>query len=676
MRQIRKILQQDWAVEPKCTNVFVDFMRSEKPLGGSTYSLLQLFNKSITDKRHAITVYARFVVSVESIICSIIRRNRSMTNFNSFVVDRFFEEKVKDPTDKLQKSKWLDKVKNPEPIKPYVEDTAGKIKIKVSSLLSYYLYYAKERIDKQKLRSRSKVSGRVNLILDSIEKARNVYVHTGAVPSSSGYVGNIEDLSAMIMALFVEFYGTYAYPTFWDNCVALRNLSVETFNGLMGNLKNYWQVVKNTCGEWVDLLKGVFMLLKSCVVTILKWGAAVVAGILAMCIVYSAWERIAGTPFEDATFAEIRSVTPVEYAHLHADRAKIANKLRYNGGKNDIADQIHKRTAGFNRNAANAAYYPSRLVYALPFVLDIPLGSKCDEALSKWNNAMQNICENYSPNPSVPERYDNPPAFELYSNYFFCDFIHLRNWNRSPESKEKEMAKLQKLCQKVKSNPYMELCIVYDKEDTKLVEEIKKAIREMGGPQKQLKTCKMPLRRSPKLYVRMDNRYTNRYSSLAVSEALGAPKKQAKQTSKRGNAATAQSKATSSKQKQSESAQPKAVEKVSDQLQTMTVAFDTTPYFVYNTDRLSSSVQQQFDQFSKVLIDNPAAILMIRCGTETNEDNTNNKLLEKRWAAVANYFYQRGVKCRMEAYSQNSGSSEIELYVQMSEKMLKASEEL
>lgn len=80
----------------------------------------------------------------------------------------------------------------------------------------------------------------------------------------------------------------------------------------------------------------------------------------------------------------------------------------------------------------------------------------------------------------------------------------------SPDNKTRELQKIERLCEIVKSNSKMELYIVYnpiEDEDCAILQVATTFLKNKGMTDRQLKILKEGVDRGPKLYLRMDKRY-------------------------------------------------------------------------------------------------------------------------------------------------------------------------
>lgn len=545
-------------VNASSVDALVGFMIKEKPLGEFTYEFLRMLNRSmfvgsyeykalettvatirwvldgdsqvtINDKREEILeffddeymdirVYSHLLTSMETILKNIIIHNgvnkSEIKKFNTFIIKEFFSKVMsKNPgkEDELKKEQndWLAKIDDGELLKPKVDcEVIGDLKF-VNSLLPYYLSYAAKNIKERN--EKSPIANDVNKLKDDIENARNVFVHSGAIIKvfDGRWPISVRDFNVKIFAFIAECYSAYTKPTIWTMLSSRWVILGERIRRAQQTLTNIWKSLSEILGDWYKIVRGVFSLVWASGWSMLKCCVTMIVAVVIMSGVGLVKGAYNSVPFEEATYEDLKSVTNVEWARMHKRRADIAKKLKYEEGKSAIADKIHKRTEEFNEYASSMNGYPHILEYMLPFVADKPVFSKLDSIVS-WNNALCDIPEDYDDDGFLLPRYDNPISAEIYGNYYFCNFINLRRIISSPDNKTRELQKIERLCEIVKSNSKMELYIVYnpiEDEDCAILQVATTFLKNKGLTDRQLKILKEGVDRGPKLYLRMDKRY-------------------------------------------------------------------------------------------------------------------------------------------------------------------------
>lgn len=519
MRNIRHKLSK-YKVDSFCTNVFIDYMIRMAPLGGSTYNMLRMFNRSANDTQSSLNVFARLIAGVEPIIKKIIQDNSLYKQFNIFIVEYFFDSKYSSYNiidRENEKVRWFEKAISEADSHKFVypecsyykkEKEKDKAEPLTTSkyLIEYYLNFAIKCIKKDANRASDVYNFRTDLH-KIIEDARNEYVHTGAIIDTSTD-WSIEEFNSQIFALLAKFYvSTIQYPTILNSIAAQWRINKYRFNLFVDIVKSSWKEIKDTVEEIRVLCRSIVNLLWTWTKNVMKWGVAVAAALLITSVVYLLWNDVTSIPFEYASFEEIKSMDAVERAELHRYRARLADRLCYNDLENNSAIQVNKRTELLNTAATQDNSYPNYLVYWIPFIEDVPGYGVIEPLFRDWNNAQQEVGEiSKSRRSMMDESFDNTPVIDLYYNYYYCDFIELSYLLSYTSDKYDVLEQLERLSHIVKRNPSMEICIVYDEYESDVKEVTRIALRELGVASRQISSVEFPTYFGPKLYLRMDNK--------------------------------------------------------------------------------------------------------------------------------------------------------------------------
>lgn len=462
MRQIRKLLK-DSGISSRAIYAFLRFMFSSQPLGHSTYDTIRCVNKSLVSASNSYTTkaYSRLIISVERIMDAIIKDNGETNQFNSFVTNH----------------------------------CGNKVNLRA------YLDYAKSK--------RIKVP-------DKLEAARNTYIHHNGILNN----GKINQYCVDILRFFVEFYTKGKKIGFFYHLKSRRVVKASNFKYKLHIVENFFWDVEATIGEFGSLILKIIGLILNTIFVLFKMSIVfIIAGVI-IYFVNPQIRGLYGTPFEQASYSQVELANSNQFAELHNKRANIANSLRYYGRKSKTADKMHQRTEELNQIALSTADYPHILALHLPGIEHHPLIRLIEPQISKLDSRNMDMRKKYKAKGRVPLKYDNPPAFELLSNYYYCDYIYLNNLKRTAKMRAAELVKLEGLCQAISPSRNIDVCIAYNynsKADCMVAEEIKALFQENGVAAKRIKSCNIKFKNQPKLYIRLNNKYYNSYSDLTLS---------------------------------------------------------------------------------------------------------------------------------------------------------------
>ena len=225
--------------------------------------ILEFFDDEYRDIR----VYSHLLTSMEAMLKSVIIHNgvnkSEIKRFNTFIIKEFFSKvMLKNPgkKDELQKEQndWLAKIDGWELLKPKVDcEVIGDLK-SVNSLLPYYLSYAAKNIRERN--KKSPIADDVNKLIDNIENARNVFVHSGAIIKvfDGGWPISVRDFNAKIFAFIAECYSAYTKPTIWTMLSSRWVILGERIRRARQTLTNIWKSLCEILGDWYKIVRGVF----------------------------------------------------------------------------------------------------------------------------------------------------------------------------------------------------------------------------------------------------------------------------------------------------------------------------------------------------------------------------------------------------------------------------------
>lgn len=357
MRELRENLKKKKGVSIYDTDAFIAFMLrvNSKEKSKKNYIFLESFGESLG----MVTVFAKLITNLESIIDRIIIERHGVKGakaFNLFVIDQYFK---KDPgcySYKLVKS-LIENQTEAQTIKnliksklPGSEDDAIK-RLKSKAMFEYYLDFVKRHL-----------KGPIP-ICDYLKEARNAYVHHGGIVKGVAF-DSLEKVNVSMLEMLVVF--NRVPESKWDRFVnGIRN-RWTIWKVKASLVRDFISSCLNNGGRFVsDLVKMVWnawLLFLS----LLKFGVKYAVAIaIALWLLGLFSEHInERKKFEDVTMAELLQGSSMEKDRLYMERAKIANRLKSDAN----LKSIHQRTNELNEYAKEKNEIPNYLPWALPVI--------------------------------------------------------------------------------------------------------------------------------------------------------------------------------------------------------------------------------------------------------------------------------------------------------------------
>ncbi len=480
---------QSIGIKRRAIYSFLCFMVESKPLGESTYEMLRTLNLALSDSSYLSKAYFSLTTSIEPTLVAIIKHDGKVKKFNDFYLSKQsspVSDSLRDDINSASKAKKIYKPKG-------------------ASLFRYYLEFVEsEKIIEESFRKH-------------VYNARNDALHAGAIVRYSGGIGGyIVD----VLKMLVMFFNLKREETFIDHVWSWSVVAVAQISYEINSILDTTYRAAAVLGEFGLMALSFFKLLFTSVKLSLYTMVSVIASLIVMAFTTTSAMGYFGESFDKATYEQICSMAEVERAHLHLERADIANEMRYSSKYSNTAERMHKRTEEISKLLQESGKCPNLLICLFPGFHNSSFVQKLDDKLDKMNASKVNTNREYQFDGRLSLKRDNPPAFELFSNYYYCDYIYLNNLKRSPKMREAEMSKLIGLCQAIKNDANIDVCVAYNYDkplDCKVAEDIKTLFAQQGISSKRVKITNIAFKNQPKLFIRLNNKYNNTYSDLSLS---------------------------------------------------------------------------------------------------------------------------------------------------------------